>query len=84
MCDLFDAGWRTVGSATRVFFEFLTNRFSICVAAQTRIEVLRYPTDVLIRKFPGPLSHLLADWPGFFFLGGTPAPGVAGDAGVHL
>jgi hypothetical protein len=33
---------------------------------QAYIGYLRIPTEVPIRKFPGPLGHPLTVWPGFF------------------
>lgn len=33
---------------------------------QAHFGYLRIPTEVPIRKFPGPLGHPLTVWPGFF------------------
>jgi len=40
---------------------------------QAHFGYLRIPTEVPIRKFPGPLGHPLTVWPGFF----TYAPSIA-------
>ena len=57
------------------FFEFTGSggvsrpgpaQISVRLQVQNGTDVLRNPTIVLIRKFPGPFGHPLTDWPGFF------------------